>query len=70
VYDELDTIRDAIASTEHTWRSLCLLSLDFKDAFDNISHTYLFTLHKMAAEKKQRLNDALGNSSDYNRKEW
>jgi hypothetical protein len=44
VYDELETIRDAIASAENSRQPLRLISLDFKDAFDNISHTYLFSL--------------------------
>jgi hypothetical protein len=33
------TIRDAIAYAETHNTKLCILSLDFKDAFDNISHT-------------------------------
>jgi hypothetical protein len=44
VYDELETIRHTIASAEYSRQPLCLLSLDFKDAFDNISHTYLFSI--------------------------
>jgi hypothetical protein len=35
-------IRDAIAYAETTKTPLCILSLDFKNAFDNISHTYLY----------------------------
>jgi hypothetical protein len=35
-------VREAIAYTECTRSSICVLSLDFKEAFDNISHDYLF----------------------------
>jgi hypothetical protein len=35
-------VRDASAYAEVTQRPLCVLSLDFKEAFDRISHTYLF----------------------------
>jgi hypothetical protein len=37
-------VREAIAYTECTRSSLCILSLDFKEAFDNISHDYLFQI--------------------------
>jgi hypothetical protein len=35
-------IRDSIAYAEVTGTSMCILSLDLKDAFDNIAHTYLY----------------------------
>ena len=35
------TVRDAIAYAETTRHPLCVVSLDFKQAFDRISHTYL-----------------------------
>jgi hypothetical protein len=35
-------LRDAMAHAEVTRDPLSILSLDFKEAFDKISHTYLF----------------------------
>jgi hypothetical protein len=46
VYDELEKLRNTISSAEHYRKSLCVLSLDFKDACNNISHTYLFDILK------------------------
>jgi len=37
-------IQDAVAYAEVSNTPLCVLSIDFKEAFDNISHTYLFEL--------------------------
>jgi hypothetical protein len=42
IFDAVATIREVIAQAEHTKQALCILSLDFKAAFDNISHQYLF----------------------------
>jgi hypothetical protein len=36
------TVRDAIAHAEHVKKKLCVLTLDFKAAFDRLSHTYLY----------------------------
>jgi hypothetical protein len=44
--DAVSTIRDAIACEETTNKELCILSLDFQAAFDNISHTYLYKILK------------------------
>jgi hypothetical protein len=35
-------IRETIVNSEHTNAPACILSLDFQNAFDNISHTNLF----------------------------
>jgi hypothetical protein len=40
----VSTVRDAIAFAETTNKELCILSLDFQVAFDNISHTYLYKI--------------------------
>jgi hypothetical protein len=37
-------VKEAAAYAETTNNALCILSLDFKEAFDNISHSYLFTI--------------------------
>jgi hypothetical protein len=44
IFDNISGVREAIAYTECTRSSLCILSLDFKEAFDNISHDYLFQI--------------------------
>ena len=44
IFDAVATVRDAIAYVETTRRPLCVVSLDFKQAFDRISHTYLLTV--------------------------
>jgi len=44
IYEAVATIRDIIAYAEDTQKPICLLSIDFKDALDNISHTYLFNI--------------------------
>jgi hypothetical protein len=41
VYDALATIRDVVAFAEHTRTSLCIVSIDFHNAFDNVAHDYL-----------------------------
>ena len=42
IFDALATVRDVIAYHETTRTPLCLISLDFQQAFDLISHEYLF----------------------------
>jgi hypothetical protein len=44
ILDALATIRDSIAIAEHTGTPLCIMALDFQQAFDNIAHDYLFTI--------------------------
>ena len=41
VFDAVATIRDAVAYAEETGIPLCVLTIDFKEAFDRISHSYL-----------------------------
>jgi hypothetical protein len=43
IFEAIATIRDAVAYEEVTGAPLCLQSIDFKEAFDQISHEYLFT---------------------------
>jgi hypothetical protein len=40
----LATVRDAVAWSEVTRTPLCVLSLDFREAFDRVAHRYLFTI--------------------------
>jgi hypothetical protein len=44
IFDAVTTIREAIAQAEVTETLLCVLSLDFREAFDRISHKYLFAV--------------------------
>jgi hypothetical protein len=46
IFDAVATVQDAIAYDETASIALCVLSLDFKAAFDKISHTYLVTILK------------------------
>jgi hypothetical protein len=41
IYDTLATVWDTIAFAEATQKPICVLSLDFAEAFDTMSHTYL-----------------------------
>ena len=42
MFDAVSTLRDVIAQAEMSGMSICVLSLDFAEAFDRISHQYLF----------------------------
>jgi hypothetical protein len=44
ILEAIANIRDAIAYAEYSGSKLCIASLDFKEAFDDISHHYPFTL--------------------------
>lgn len=47
VFDAVAAVSEAIAHAEVTKTPLCILSLDFQEAFDNISDAYLFSLLKI-----------------------
>jgi len=44
IFEAIASVREAIAFDEVKRKPLCILTLDFKDAFDRISHTYLFAI--------------------------
>ena len=44
IFEALATVRDAIAFAETTRTPLCIISLDFIEAFDRMSHKYLFAI--------------------------
>jgi hypothetical protein len=44
IFDAVATVRDIIAYAEKTRSPLCVVTLDFKQAFDRISHKYLLTV--------------------------
>jgi len=41
ISDAVATVRDIIAYAEDTQKPTCLVSIDFKDAFDKISHNFI-----------------------------
>ena len=44
IFEAIASVREAIAFAEVNRKPLCILTLDFKDAFDRISHTYFFVI--------------------------
>ena len=42
----LAAVRDATAKAQHSKAPLCVVTLDFTAALDNISHEYLFSILK------------------------
>ena len=44
IFDAVATVRDIIAYAEKTRSPLCVVTLDFKQVFDRISHKYLLTV--------------------------
>jgi hypothetical protein len=44
IYGAINAIRETIAKSELTNTPTCILTLDFKDAFDNTAQTYLFSI--------------------------
>ena len=44
IFEAVATVRDVIAHAEHEKLPVCILTLDFQQAFDNLSHEYLFTI--------------------------
>jgi len=44
IFEAIATVRETIAYTEYRRTSICILCIGYKEAFDNISHDYLFQL--------------------------
>ena len=44
IFEAVAAIRDIVAYTEVYNEPVCLLTIDFKEAFDRISHSYLYTI--------------------------
>jgi hypothetical protein len=44
IFDAVATVRDAVAYAEVSRTPLCVLSMDFAEAFEKMSHTYLFEI--------------------------
>ena len=46
IIEAVSIMREAVANAELTVTPLCVLTFDFREAFDRIAHDYLFTLLK------------------------
>jgi len=46
IFEAVANVKDAITNAEVAQIHVCVLSLDFKEAFDKISHMYPFTILK------------------------
>jgi hypothetical protein len=44
ILDAIAAIRETVAVAETTNEPLCILSMDFKESFDRIAHTYLYSV--------------------------
>jgi hypothetical protein len=44
ILDALAVLRETVATAEATNEPVCILSLDFKEAFDRMAHTYLYAV--------------------------
>jgi len=44
IFEAVATLREARAHAEVSRVPLCILSMDFQEGFDKVSHTYLFTI--------------------------
>jgi hypothetical protein len=44
ILDAVAEIRDVVAYAEYTHTKMCILTLDFRAAFDNIAHDYLYQI--------------------------
>ena len=47
IFNAVAAVRDVVAYSELYGTPLCILSIDFKEALDKISHEYLFDLLRM-----------------------
>jgi len=64
--DAVATVRDAIANAQYTKSPLCVVTLDFTAAFDNISHDYLFAILKgygFSDQMQQRIRQLYENTT-------
>jgi hypothetical protein len=44
IFEALSSVREAVAVAEVKRKPLCILTLEFRDAFDRMSHKYLFAI--------------------------
>jgi len=66
VFEAIATIRDAVAYAEVTRSPLCVLTIDFQGAFDNLSHEYLFEVlckYGFSERLKKRIWNIYNNST-------
>jgi hypothetical protein len=65
ILDAVATIRDAVAYAETEQRPLCVVSLDFKEAFDRISHTYLLSVLRSYGFSERFIASIRGRTSQW-----
>ena len=53
IFKVTTTMRDIIACSEETNKPVCLLSIDFKDTLDRMSHPFLFTILRECGIREQ-----------------
>jgi hypothetical protein len=53
-------VRDVIVYTEETNAPLCLITIDFKEAFDRISHAYLYAIYENTHLVRDSASDYTG----------
>jgi hypothetical protein len=56
ILDALATIRDSIADAEFSQHPVCLLSIDFRETFDKVAHSYLFHVFDKYSSAPQMTN--------------
>jgi hypothetical protein len=64
VFEAVATLRDAVTYAEHTDTPLCLLSIDFAEAFDRLFHDYLHAIireHDFSAHYQRRIRNLYTN---------
>jgi len=65
IFDAVATVRDAVAYATDTRTPMCVVTIDFQEAFDNISHTYLFAVlqeHGFSEQFQNRLKRMYDNA--------
>jgi hypothetical protein len=66
IFDAVASVRDIVAYSEVTKVPMCLLTIDCKEAFDRISHEYLFvvlTAYGFSERFRNRLQKICGNAT-------
>jgi hypothetical protein len=65
IFDAVATVRDAVAQATVTRTPLCVVTIDFQQVFDTISHTYLFAVlqeHGFSEQFQHRLKKIYDNA--------
>jgi hypothetical protein len=66
IFGAITAVRETIAHAELTHTHTCILTLDFKEAFDNIAHSYPFEIlesYEFSKSFQQRIKRMYSNAS-------